>query len=123
MAFNVNIVETSILTILKTILLISLILLAGVIMTAKFDDIITPETPGIFNTSLRLLSPVTSTKRNTFSGLVVSYLTSILDVPISRLLFCLFSILISLKPTPNVCDNILKPSLKQSSPYPQDGSG
>ena len=72
MVFNVNIVETSILTILKTILLISLILLAGVIMTAKFDDIITPETPGIFNTSLRLLSPVTSTKRNTFSGLVVS---------------------------------------------------
>ena len=52
MVFNVNIVETSILTILKTILLISLILLAGVIMTAKFDDIITPETPGIFNTSL-----------------------------------------------------------------------
>ena len=36
MAFNVNIVETSILTTLKTILLISLILLAGVIMTAKF---------------------------------------------------------------------------------------
>ena len=72
MAFSVNTVETSILTILKTNLLISLILLAGVIITAKFDTIITPETPGIFNISLRLLSPETSTKRNTFSWLAVS---------------------------------------------------
>ena len=68
-----------------------------------------------------MVFPVTSTKRNTLSSLVVSYLTPIFDSSKSKLLFCLFSISISLNPMPNVCANILKLSLKQSSPYPHDG--
>ena len=67
-SFNVNIVEnSSILTILITNFFTSSTLLAGVIITAKFDDIIKPSTSCIFNKFFNTSLFAISTKRKTLS--------------------------------------------------------